>query len=133
MPDPKFPISPRASGGPTKTELKEMLQQAQTKEMLSSIAGQFATKLSTVFISVLNNFSPNLQVGMKAMLNTLCSTAAKNRVPLEELQTMVAAEYNVSKEAIDKALAGTSGVDDPQVGGVNAEGTAAPLIQPVSH
>ena len=126
-------IPPRASGGPTKGELKEMIQQAQTKEMLQTMADQFQKKLGNVIIATLQNFSPNIHVGMNALLNVLCSTASRSKIGLDELQALVAAEYAKAETAMKKLAEGTTTPEDPQVASVSDTGETKPVIELVKH
>jgi hypothetical protein len=114
-------------GEPTKAELQQLIQQAQTKEMLEKMAEGFKLKLQNVIIATLSNFSPNVPLGLRAIISVLCSTAVRHGASKEQILADIAAEYDKSKELQDKAKAGTLGPDDPRPGTTSADGTPMPL------
>ena len=114
--------------GPTKAELRQHIQDQQTKEMLSKIAGQFAIKIGNAFVAILQNFSPNIDVGLQALVNVLVSTEVRNGSTLEALQEKIAKAYSISKEAHDKLKAGTTTEEDPIVATTTPDGKSSPLI-----
>lgn len=120
--------------GPSKEELSELIKKQQTAEMLQQMQLGFSTKIGNVFVSVLQQFSPNVHVGMHALTNTLTTTAARSRISKEALLEMVGKQYDSNAAALEKALAGESTPEDPAPATVNQEtGSAVRLVEPVSH
>jgi hypothetical protein len=120
--------------GPSKAELAELIKKQQTVEMLKEMQMQFSSKLGAVMAALLQQFSPNLHVGMHALTNVLTTTAARSKIDKEMLLDLVGKQYDANAEALNKALAGESTPEDAQPATVDAaSGAHVRLVEPSTH